>query len=75
MNAPNASAAAAGQPRDPLLKDAALRMLCIASKEVRQSKAYVGSLEALLELQGSRLRARYDAAGDPVLLEAQDRRR
>lgn len=35
----------------------------------------VHGLEALLELQGSRLRARYDADGAPVLLEAQDRRR
>lgn len=35
----------------------------------------VHGLQALLEIQGSRLRARYDEAGDPVLLEAQDRRR
>ena len=34
----------------------------------------VHGLQALLELQGSRLRARYDDAGRPVLLEAQDRR-
>jgi RNA polymerase sigma factor (sigma-70 family) len=32
-------------------------------------------LQALLELQGSRLSARHDAAGRPVLLEDQDRRR
>ena len=32
-------------------------------------------LQALLELQGSRLAARRDAAGRPVLLEAQDRSR
>jgi RNA polymerase sigma factor (sigma-70 family) len=32
-------------------------------------------LQALLELQGSRLAARIDASGDPVLLEDQDRSR
>ena len=35
----------------------------------------VHGLQALLELQGSRLTARYDAAGTPILLEDQDRRR
>ena len=35
----------------------------------------VHGLQALLELQGSRLRARHDADGTPILLEAQDRRR
>jgi len=32
-------------------------------------------LQALLEIQGSRMTARLDAAGEPVLLEAQDRSR
>jgi RNA polymerase sigma factor (sigma-70 family) len=32
-------------------------------------------LQALLEIQGSRMRARLDAQGEPVLLEAQDRAR
>jgi len=35
----------------------------------------VHGLQALLEIQGSRLAARRDAGGRPVLLEAQDRRR
>ncbi len=35
----------------------------------------VHGLQALLEIQGSRLSARIDAAGAPVLLESQDRRR
>jgi len=35
----------------------------------------VHGLQALLEIQGSRLSARIDAGGAPVLLEAQDRRR
>jgi RNA polymerase sigma factor (sigma-70 family) len=35
----------------------------------------VHGLQALLEIQGSRLSARRDADGRPVLLEAQDRRR
>lgn len=35
----------------------------------------VHGLQALLEIQGSRLSARYDADGTPILLEAQDRRR
>ncbi len=35
----------------------------------------VHGLRALLELQGSRLAARLDAAGEPVLLEDQDRQR
>lgn len=35
----------------------------------------VWGLQALLELQASRLAARVDASGAPVLLEAQDRRR
>lgn len=35
----------------------------------------VHGLQALLELQGSRLPARTDAAGDPVLLDDQDRSR
>ncbi|GAA4379913.1 RNA polymerase sigma factor [Nocardioides caricicola] len=35
----------------------------------------VHGLQALLEIQGSRLRARYDESGTPVLLEAQDRSR
>jgi len=34
----------------------------------------VHGLQALLEIQGSRLRARADESGRPVLLEAQDRR-
>lgn len=35
----------------------------------------VHGLQALLELQGSRLKARHDPDGTPILLEAQDRRR
>src|SRR6187549_2816583 len=47
------------------------RMLAAVSPEEPE----VLGLQALLEIQGSRIAARLDAHGDPVLLEAQDRAR
>ncbi len=52
----------------------ALRLARILSGLVRGDPEVHG-LQALLELQGSRLHARRDASGRPVLLEAQDRQR
>jgi predicted RNA polymerase sigma factor len=47
------------------------RMLAAVSADEPE----VLGLQALLEIQGSRMAARLDAQGDPVLLEAQDRTR
>jgi RNA polymerase sigma factor (sigma-70 family) len=47
------------------------RMLCDLAPEEPE----VLGLQALLELQGSRIPARLDDAGEPALLEAQDRKR
>ena len=47
------------------------RMLAALAPEEPEAHA----LQALLEIQGSRMRARLDELGQPVLLEAQDRRR
>lgn len=52
----------------------AIRLARVLAHLVPDEPEVLG-LDALLELQGSRLRARYDADGDPVLLEAQDRSR
>jgi RNA polymerase sigma factor (sigma-70 family) len=43
--------------------------------ELAPDEPEVLGLQALLEIQGSRMTARLDAAGEPVLLEAQDRSR
>ncbi len=43
--------------------------------ELAPDEPEVLGLQALLEIQGSRLPARLDGAGEPVLLEAQDRSR
>ncbi len=47
------------------------RMLAVVAPEEPE----VLGLQALLEMQGSRMAARLDEAGAPVLLEAQDRKR
>ncbi len=47
------------------------RMLAVLAPEEPETH----SLQALLELQGSRLRARLDEQGTPILLEVQDRSR
>jgi RNA polymerase sigma factor (sigma-70 family) len=52
----------------------AMRLARILSRLVADDPEVHG-LQALLEIQGSRLTARRDADGRPVLLEAQDRRR
>lgn len=52
----------------------ALRLARVLTHLVPDEPEVLG-LQALLELQGSRLRARHDADGRPVLLEDQDRRR
>ena len=52
----------------------AMRLARILSRLVPDDPEVHG-LQALLEIQGSRLSARRDADGRPVLLEAQDRRR
>ena len=52
----------------------ALRLARMLAHLVPDEPEVLG-LQALLELQGARLRARRDADGVPVLLEAQDRRR
>ena len=52
----------------------ALRLARVLAHLVPDEPEVLG-LQALLEIQGSRLRARHDADGTPVLLEEQDRRR
>jgi predicted RNA polymerase sigma factor len=52
----------------------AMRLARILSRLVPDDPEVHG-LQALLEIQGSRLSARHDADGRPVLLEDQDRRR
>jgi len=58
----------------PDLCHEAIRLARILARLV-PDEAEVHSLQALLELQASRLHARTDSDGRPVLLEAQDRRR
>lgn len=58
----------------PGLCDEALRLARILA-ELTPSEAEVHGLVALMELQASRLHARTDAEGRPVLLMEQDRRR
>ncbi|MDK0530750.1 RNA polymerase subunit sigma-24, partial [Clostridium perfringens] len=58
----------------PALCDEALRLgRMLAGLAPRQSEVH--GLVALMELQASRAAARVDAAGQPVLLMAQDRAR
>ncbi len=66
-------AAAAGEHwMRPALADEGIRLArMLAALVPDEPEAH--SLQALLELQGSRLRARLDEHGEPVLLEAQDR--
>jgi len=58
----------------PALCDEALRLARMLA-ELAADQAEVLGLQALLELQASRTKARTDAAGRPVLLADQDRRR
>ncbi|MEV1128892.1 sigma-70 family RNA polymerase sigma factor [Agromyces sp. NPDC049794] len=58
----------------PALCDEAVRLGRILTALVPDDPEVLG-LAALLELQSSRLAARADAHGEPVLLDAQDRRR
>ena len=58
----------------PALCDEALRLGRVLA-ELAPDEAEVHGLVALMELQSSRAAARVDAAGRPVLLLAQDRRR
>jgi RNA polymerase sigma factor (sigma-70 family) len=58
----------------PALCEDALRLGRILA-ELSPTEAEVHGLVALMELQGSRLRARVDASGEPVLLLDQDRAR
>lgn len=68
-----AAAAGADWTRPDLCHEA-IRLARILSGLV-PDEPEVHGLQALLELQASRLRARTGAEGQPVLLEAQDRRR
>src|SRR6202000_2512343 len=58
----------------PALCDEALRLARILG-EVSPGDAEVQGLVALMEIQASRMRARLDAQGKPILLMAQDRSR
>ena len=58
----------------PALCDEALRLARILA-QLSQDTAEVHGLVALLEIQASRMRARLDAEGRPILLMAQDRSR
>jgi RNA polymerase sigma factor (sigma-70 family) len=62
-----------GWVRDDLAREA-IRLARILAQLVPREPEALGML-ALLELQASRLAARTDAAGEPVLLPDQDRRR
>lgn len=56
----------------PDLADEAMRLARILSA-LAPDEPEVLALQALLEIQGSRMRARLDEHGEPVLLEGQDR--
>jgi RNA polymerase sigma factor (sigma-70 family) len=58
----------------PALALEAMRLARMLSALAPQEPEVLG-LQALLEIQGSRMAARIDAHGEPVLLEAQDRSR
>lgn len=58
----------------PALCDEAVRVGRILAALVPEDPEVLG-LSALMELQSSRLAARADADGEPILLDAQDRRR
>ena len=58
----------------PALCDEALRLARILA-QLSQGTAEVLGLVALMEIQASRMRARLDAEGKPILLMAQDRSR
>jgi len=58
----------------PELAHEAMRLSRMLAALAPQEPEVLG-LQALLELQGSRMRARINEHGDPVLLEAQDRSR
>jgi predicted RNA polymerase sigma factor len=58
----------------PDLADEAMRLARMLSALAPDEPEVLG-LQALLEIQGSRMAARLDSAGAPVLLEAQDRTR
>ncbi|MBM7502644.1 RNA polymerase sigma factor [Agromyces aurantiacus] len=58
----------------PALCDEAVRLGRILTALVPEDPEVLG-LSALMELQSSRLAARADAEGEPILLDAQDRRR
>ncbi|HWC24627.1 MAG TPA: RNA polymerase sigma factor [Flexivirga sp.] len=68
-------AATAGQDwMRPDLANEAMRLARMLS-DLAPAEPEVLGLQALLELQGSRMPARLDDDGNPVLLEAQDRKR
>jgi RNA polymerase sigma factor (sigma-70 family) len=58
----------------PVLSSEAIRVARMLS-DLTPDEPEVLGLQALLELQGSRMPARLDESGAPVLLEAQDRKR
>lgn len=58
----------------PALANEGMRLARMLSDLAPEEPEVLG-LQALLELQGSRMSARLDDAGEPVLLEAQDRKR
>ncbi|HMM84926.1 MAG: RNA polymerase sigma factor [Gammaproteobacteria bacterium] len=68
------TATAGGDWMRPALGDEALRLARMLA-ELAPNDSEVHALQALLELQASRTKARTDAAGHPVLLADQDRRR
>ncbi len=68
------SATAGADWMRPDLADEAIRLARMLSALAPDEPEVLG-LQALLELQGSRMTARLDEDGEPVLLEAQDRDR
>jgi predicted RNA polymerase sigma factor len=68
------SATAGADWMRPDLANEAMRLARMLSTLAPDEPEVLG-LQALLELQGSRMGARLDEAGEPVLLEAQDRSR
>jgi RNA polymerase sigma factor (sigma-70 family) len=68
------SATAGGDWMRPDLANEAIRLARMLAALAPQEPEVLG-LQALLEIQGSRLSARIDVRGEPVLLEAQDRGR
>jgi RNA polymerase sigma factor (sigma-70 family) len=66
------SATAGGDWMRPKLANEAMLLARMLTALVDDEPEVLG-LQALLEIQGSRMRARLDEHGEPVLLEAQDR--